>query len=81
MKNFELVSTNVTSFCVTRFRNSILYLKNSEPLFTIEHKMFLGLHYIVIITKYSYFIITMNKLISLFIPELLTLSFIVFNAF
>ena len=81
MKNFELVSTNVTLFCVTRFHNSVLYLKNSEPLFTIEHKMFLGLHYIVIITKYSYFIITMKKLISLFIPELLTLSFIVFNAF
>ena len=52
MKNFELVSTNVTSFCVTR----------NYP-------------------KYSYFIITMKKLISLFIPELLTLSFIVFNAF
>ena len=81
MKSFELVSTNVTPFCVARFCNSILYLKNSEPLFTIEHKIFLGLHYNLIITKYSYFVMTMNKLISLFIPELLTLSFIVFSAF
>ena len=29
--NFELVAQSVTSFCATRFRNSILQLKNSEP--------------------------------------------------
>ena len=31
IKMFELVTKSVTSFCVTRFCDSILYLENSEP--------------------------------------------------
>ena len=39
-KMFELVTQSVTSFCVTRFRNSILQLENSESLYFISHLNF-----------------------------------------
>lgn len=31
MKYFELVTGSVTSFCITKFRKSLLQLENSEP--------------------------------------------------
>ena len=37
---FELVTQGVTSFCVTRFRNSILQLEKSESLYFITHLNF-----------------------------------------
>ena len=36
MKHFTWATWIVTSFCVTWFRNSLLYLKNSEPLISVN---------------------------------------------
>ena len=53
-EELELVTRNVTSFCVTRFSNSIFELENSKPPFILLFLMLLYASFVQICLDHSY---------------------------